>query len=361
MAACLIIEIGLRLYDPFGIDYVTEHERLLRRMPIHPRCAYTMPASMSDVFQGVRIETNSLGLRGKPFPTRKAPGAKRILLVGDSVVVGWGVEQSQMLGTVLERLLNQAGDGASYEVINVAALSWNTRNQAEFLKEHERLWDADAMVMVVVSNDIVPKPVGACFVPRSQLAEHIPKQGALARARLSAARHSRLLALLHRLVLVRELGDLFAQCYEQGSPACQDASHAFAEIVALGKRSEMAMLGYLYFMHGEQASTAGRRYEDFYGGLFRQHGLEYFTFPKEIYSLECRNSVIDPHQNARGLEIMAHHLAETLIGRKPESQRATSTTRRAEHLERFAPTRKVPATSYPIPAHPASRGDKEYP
>jgi hypothetical protein len=308
----LLAEIGLRLFDPLGIDYIQEHERLLKKMPRHPLYAYLMPPNLSEVFQGVRIETNSEGLRGPEFSLVKKAGVKRILLVGDSVVLGWGVAQQQTLSAVLERLLNDSRTGSRFEVIGVAALSWNTRNQAEFLKDRARLYDADAIVLVVVSNDIVPKPIGKTFVAKEILTPTTPEYGPLNTARLWLARRSYVVALVHRLILIQELRGQFAEDFREGSPEREDAAQAFDEIVGFARSADIPMIGYLYFLFEERTSPVGRLYEEFYGGLFSKHGLGYSTFPTEIYQTQYRNSVIDPHQNARGLDIMARHIYSTL-------------------------------------------------
>lgn len=312
LMALVILEGALRLTQPFGIEYIFEHERLLRRMPQHPLFAYLMPANMAEEFQGARIETNSEGLRGPQFSIRKPPGVKRILLVGDSVVLSWGVAQQDTMGAVLQRLLNDAQDDVTFEVISVAALSWNTRNQAEFLKNRAHLYQADALVLVIVSNDIVPKPVGRTHVPKSRLTPTTPEYGALNRVRLWLAERSYLFALVHRAVLIRELKARFVQGYQEGSPDREDAAQAFGEISEFARNARIPVIGFLYFLLAEQSSEGGRLFEEFYGNLFREQGLSYATFPEEIYGKDCRNSRIDPHQNAKGVAIMAGEIFSAL-------------------------------------------------
>lgn len=70
-----------------------------------------------------KVATNSLGLRGaKEIDKQKQEGVYRILVVGDSMTFGWGVEDNETFSAVLERNLNAAaeeiGTNKKFEVIN---------------------------------------------------------------------------------------------------------------------------------------------------------------------------------------------------------------------------------------------------
>lgn len=70
-----------------------------------------------------RVATNSLGFRGvKEIEKQKPEGTYRILVIGDSMTFGWGVEDDETFVSVLERNLNAAaaevGTPKKFEVIN---------------------------------------------------------------------------------------------------------------------------------------------------------------------------------------------------------------------------------------------------
>lgn len=70
-----------------------------------------------------KVATNSLGLRGsKEVEKQKPEGGYRILVIGDSMTFGWGVEDDETFSYVLERNLNAAaaevGVPRRFEVIN---------------------------------------------------------------------------------------------------------------------------------------------------------------------------------------------------------------------------------------------------
>ena len=92
----LLIEIGLRVLDPVGIKYFFENDRYFAQLVPNEKYSYIHPANSSETFQGVEIRTNSWGLRGPDFSKEKSPETKRALILGDSVVLGWGVAESRI-------------------------------------------------------------------------------------------------------------------------------------------------------------------------------------------------------------------------------------------------------------------------
>src|ERR1044071_10159386 len=71
-----------------------------------PGAGYTLmkPGSHYE-WQGIPVDINSHGFRGPEIPYEKPPATFRILNLGDSVVMGWGVRQEDTYGRRLESLL----------------------------------------------------------------------------------------------------------------------------------------------------------------------------------------------------------------------------------------------------------------
>jgi lysophospholipase L1-like esterase len=101
---------------------------------------------------------NSSGLRDDEVASPKPAGVKRILMLGDSMTVGWGVEQSESFAGRLDALLNRgaaAGSpGTRYEVVNCGWASWYTTDGAYVFLEHriDEL-DPDLVVLDFFLND----------------------------------------------------------------------------------------------------------------------------------------------------------------------------------------------------------------
>ncbi len=105
---------------------------------------------------GVEIKTNSLGFRDQETQFKKPKNTKRILLIGDSVTLGWGVNQSDIYSEVLESMLNQksatSGSATRYEVLNAAVGNYNTEMEVKMLRRYLFL-EPDAIVIGFFPND----------------------------------------------------------------------------------------------------------------------------------------------------------------------------------------------------------------
>lgn len=97
--------------------------------------------------------TNAHGLRDVERTLEKPPGRRRILLLGDSVVVGHGIwDLEDTISRNLEREL--AGEG--FEVLNFGIGGYNTRSEAELLKEKGVQFSPDLVVLIILENDFLP-------------------------------------------------------------------------------------------------------------------------------------------------------------------------------------------------------------
>src|SRR5215207_973150 len=73
-----------------------------------PGAGYTLMKPESHYeWQSISVDINSHGLRGPETTYDKPAGTFRILNLGDSIVMGWGVRQEDTYGRQLELLLNE--------------------------------------------------------------------------------------------------------------------------------------------------------------------------------------------------------------------------------------------------------------
>ena len=100
---------GLALIPPLSPALVGDqivHHRLLPN---------THSALYSRDFSYIQ-RVNNMGLRGRETSVQKTPGTRRIALLGDSFIMGKGVEDEETAAAVLEHALRQ--DGHLVEVLN---------------------------------------------------------------------------------------------------------------------------------------------------------------------------------------------------------------------------------------------------
>jgi len=111
------------------------------------------PGATTD-FGTFRIRTNRLGFRGPEVEPAKPPDVCRIVVLGDSVTLGWGIEDEDTFCRRVERTLNARGD-RRYEVINTGHLSYDTMQEAALLEREAIALQPDVVLLVFVTNDVV--------------------------------------------------------------------------------------------------------------------------------------------------------------------------------------------------------------
>src|SRR5687768_1727113 len=104
--AITLVEFGLRVFDPIGLRYEAEFDKYRtqavqlawERPPVPPLAElleghlYRHKPNLDLSLGSFRLRTNSLGCRGPEVAREKPSGVFRIVLLGDSVAFGWGVD-----------------------------------------------------------------------------------------------------------------------------------------------------------------------------------------------------------------------------------------------------------------------------
>ncbi|MCB1166127.1 MAG: lipase [Leptospiraceae bacterium] len=103
-----------------------------------------------------RFTTNSLGMRGSPEPD---PSAPKILCLGDSLVMGFGVSDDQ---TFCSRLGRESQDGAfdqKYQFMNIGVDAFGSMGSALRMEDMvPRLKNVSAVLFVISPNDFTMPP-----------------------------------------------------------------------------------------------------------------------------------------------------------------------------------------------------------
>jgi hypothetical protein len=311
--ALLLTEGALRVFDPLGASYLFEIHRYSRTVRSDPRFAYLNPPNMRDTFEGVEVSTNSEGLRGPEFASSKPPGVFRVVMLGDSVVFGWGVPYPQTFPARLQEVWTRAGVDA--EVISAGACSWNTRTEYEFLKAKALAYQPDLLVLVIVDNDDEVKREGHTGIPRAALEVKSDRSGtrnAWEDARRFLLRHSHLAA---NVALVFEMlgGRERSRAEIERSPGWQDARLALDGIVELCRANGIELVVYLFPSPRGPGSGVLPLYEARLGAL----GVPASWLPAALVASNglYRNSIADPHPNARGHALIAAAIEADLRAR----------------------------------------------
>lgn len=122
-----------------------------------PGAGYTLikPGSHYE-WQGIPVAINSHGLRGPETTYEKPPATFRVLNLGDSIVMGWGVREENTYGRRLESMLNDGSSGdLRFEVINAGVPGWNLENALAYLQAEGLKYEPDLILLgLTMTNDI---------------------------------------------------------------------------------------------------------------------------------------------------------------------------------------------------------------
>ena len=210
------------------VDRLNGYTRQLFERGPSAELPYRLRAGVEVATGGVRIRVNQLGLRGPDTTAAPAPGTVRILVLGDSVVFGQGVDDDATLGAALARRLGERWR-TPVEALNAGVQGYDTVAEAAFLAGPGAGLGASGVVVGMSLNDYDPAPA---YDATGVLARSTPggAPGVLA--------HSEFLLLL-RWLRTWWRGELLTQMLERasGEPKAAtpppDAAAALDRLVAM--------------------------------------------------------------------------------------------------------------------------------
>jgi hypothetical protein len=153
--ALLIAEAGLRLWGPFGREYMELDPVLGWRY--RPDAPYKFRViAEAQCGWGSTGRMNSRGLRDVEHGYEKPPGTFRILALGDSFTAAVEHPLEVTWTKLLERRLDTAAeaDGLRFEVINAGRGAAGTAYQYLWYLNEGYRYSPDLVILVVTGNDI---------------------------------------------------------------------------------------------------------------------------------------------------------------------------------------------------------------
>ena len=301
VVAGLFLEVFLRVFDPVGIRYYFDTATYFKAMESDPDYAYLHTPGYEATLQGVDVRINAQGLRGPEFDP--APNGRRILVLGDSVVFGWGAPQEKIFAAALQDIVRV--EGHPHEVVGAGAGSWNTRTEYEYLRKRALNFAPQVLVWLIVPNDVMPKAGGRTYVPRAELDHGTPAISAWGRVMRTAAKYSYVLATFQHFAKQKGAAQQLLSMYEPDSPAWRDAENALAELVGTCDEYGIALEVFLY---ADRESEFSQRFFDVYSQALATHGVSAHALSPEVFAPEYRNSIVDGHPNADGHRLIAEEM-----------------------------------------------------
>ncbi len=105
------------------------------------------------VDEGAKI--NAQGMRGVAAKKKRTPGVTRILLLGDSVVYGFKLDDRDGIAANLRRILGKEG---AVEVINAGVVGYSSFQVMNYFRQELSAFKPDIVVTYVGNNDWLESP-----------------------------------------------------------------------------------------------------------------------------------------------------------------------------------------------------------
>lgn len=304
--------------------------------------------SMYNAFPPVPVVTNSLGMRNPEIPTEKPKGTKRILFIGDSFTMGWGVKEEDGFVRLTERLLGvqtinagftAAGPSGYYlsllrdglpldpDIVVVGLYLGNdilSRNDVEWVKT-----DHQGLPEVIRSKSTYIDPTGQLRLKTLPLAYHIPY---LRRSHLFIL----LMNTLFRDTVIPGQEALIADTICVFTPTCHKFDQAKSEVKLLfaamnrilasrGKKLVVAIIPTYFQVHfdiqyktryGLPIKPSNRRFlNDEFTAFFAQQGIDSIDLLPPLLERAGEARLYfaqDEHWNEIGHRVAAEAIAKKL-------------------------------------------------
>jgi hypothetical protein len=102
----------------------------------------------------VQLRYNSRGLRGPEVAADKPVGTKRVIVLGDSFVEAYSVDEGERVSDVMETLLNEGLSEPVFEVIALGTAGYATDQEYLWLIQEGLAYDPDLVVLMFHPNDV---------------------------------------------------------------------------------------------------------------------------------------------------------------------------------------------------------------
>jgi len=281
----------------YDIEMWRYAKELKRRSDI-PVLGHEHVPSSSAHLQSVDIRINERGLRGGPVRPRK-PGERRILVLGSSVTLGWGVPEDETMTARLHKMF--AADGQDVEVLNAGIGNYNAVRYVERFKR--RLSDLDPSDIVV-----------HYFLRDAEVLDAGRDNWLLRNSELAATTwiaFSRYLGAASEKTLEEHYRDV----YRHDAQGYREMRAALHELATIAKRRGIRVyLAMTPDVHDLVDYKFGFIHEDM-ARVAREEGFIYVDLlppmrnltPRELWSMPG-----DPHPNGLGHKLMAEALYPAL-------------------------------------------------
>ncbi len=302
----VVLELITRVtFDRNGMHFAIEmwkYAKIMKRDARVDGMGHEHQPGIEARLMGTDVKINTLGLRDGEYPLEKDDDVLRILVLGDSITFGWGVDIGDTYTKVFERSLNTRGANelpCHFEVINSGVGNYNSVMEVAYLSERGLMLDPDVVILGYFLNDAEPLPTPTAGL----LAEH---------SYLYVFAASGFDAISRQFLGRGDWRDYYGGLYEPSNPgweACQAALRTLAD--ACRQRDITLLVLLIPELHQLGDEYPFRDVHKKIADLFSEKNVEVLDATGAFDGEDPRTLWVsrqDAHPNAKGHRILAEAL-----------------------------------------------------
>lgn len=288
-------EVLLRVKNSSMKNYDIEmwrYAQTIKTPSSNPLLGHEHVPNTSAILQSVEIRTNDHGLRGGPVPPATS-SQRRILVLGSSVTLGWGVPEEETMTARLEKKFHD--DGADVVVMNGGIGNYNAVRYVErFMTQLTDLQPTDIVVHAFVRDaEVLEAGGGNCLLRNSQLA--VVLYAAYQRQAAGTG--------------MTKLEDHYRKLYDPQAPGFIAAKEALRRLSEYAKEHHIRLyMAMTPDIHNLQNYPLGFVHEAM-KGIAEEYGYRYLDLLPAFEGIRAEEVWAmpgDPHPNSVGHERMAN-------------------------------------------------------
>ena len=316
LATLVVGEIALRVITSRHLIYNIEMVKYARELKVRdPRGIVShvhRPLAKAQLM-GAEIALNSLGNRGPELIDPKPQGTRRVLVLGSSITMGWGVPFDAVFTTVAARQLQERqpfGPAVRLEIVNAGIGNYNSVFQHQlFLDQYPRV-RPDLVVLHYFISDAQPRTMG--------------RDSAILKHSLLAAFCFDRLGQIRFRGEKKDLFTFYRELYEDSSPAWQSTREHIAQMRDRCRQDGIPFA--IMILPDIHDLSPGTPYGALYGKMetaFRSMDVPVLNtfdafqkrFGGDVSQVWIQSD--DPHPNVAGHSLMADEFYQYLVRENP--------------------------------------------
>lgn len=151
LVAILGCELAARVLLPAPPDPTRQPQIVYRP---DPEVRYALAPNQHGWIDDGFVTTNSSGFRGADVEMPKPPGRFRIVVLGDSVAFGWGVNDPETFSARMEQFVHVRMPDADADVVNLAVPGYGTRQEVVMLERNLKRLQPNLVLLGFYANDV---------------------------------------------------------------------------------------------------------------------------------------------------------------------------------------------------------------